>query len=103
MIKPKIQQYRQPCTISEYPVGPSFQAGHLVTTNSNYRSSKPIIDITLCVGCLACYVACPDGAIVRDGKKVRMDYDFCKGCGICASECKVKAIAMKKETQGENE
>jgi len=92
MIKPKIQRYKQPRTISEYPVGPSFQAGHLVFTNSNYRTFKPIIDITLCVGCLACYATCPDGALFRRGKKVSIDYDFCKGCGICASECKAKPL-----------
>jgi 2-oxoacid:acceptor oxidoreductase delta subunit (pyruvate/2-ketoisovalerate family) len=48
-------------------------------------------------------MTCPDGALRRHGKKVNIDYDFCKGCGICASECKVKAIAMKKEGPGENE
>jgi pyruvate ferredoxin oxidoreductase delta subunit len=26
-----------------------------------------------------------------------IDYDFCKGCGICAHECKFDAITMEKE------
>ena len=40
---------------------------------------------------------CPDEAvIVEDGKFIRFDYDYCKGCGICANECpaKEKAIEM---------
>jgi len=27
------------------------------------------------------------------------DYDYCKGCGICANECPTKAIEMVRETK----
>ena len=30
-------------------------------------------------------------------KKAEIDYDFCKGCGICASVCPLKAIKMVEE------
>ena len=45
---------------------------------------------------------CPDMAIkVKDGKREQFDYDYCKGCGICALECPgkkgVKAIVMVEE------
>ena len=45
---------------------------------------------------------CPDGAIRfrPELKKIEFDYNFCKGCGICANECPTKAITMKlPETQ----
>jgi pyruvate ferredoxin oxidoreductase delta subunit len=29
----------------------------------------------------------------------RIDYDYCKGCGICAVECPRKAIEMVPEPQ----
>ena len=32
----------------------------------------------------------------QDGKAV-IDYDFCKGCGICAKICKIGAIGMEAE------
>lgn len=29
------------------------------------------------------------------GEKIEIDYNYCKGCGICANECPTKAIIMK--------
>jgi pyruvate ferredoxin oxidoreductase delta subunit len=36
-----------------------------------------------------------------DGVRVEVNYDYCKGCGICAQECPVKAISMVPEFGGE--
>ena len=30
-------------------------------------------------------------------KDYDIDYDYCKGCGICEVECPVKAIKMERE------
>ncbi len=63
----------------------------------DWRTFKPVIDQEKCVKCLLCWVYCPDMAIVWDGEKVEVNYDFCKGCGICAEECPRKAITMVEE------
>ena len=34
-----------------------------------------MIDKNKCVGCLQCYLYCPDGVIYKDGGKVAIDYD----------------------------
>ncbi|RLI05540.1 pyruvate ferredoxin oxidoreductase, partial [Candidatus Bathyarchaeota archaeon] len=47
--------------------------------------------------CLLCWIFCPDGAVIRAEKKVSINYEYCKGCGICANECPVKAITMVEE------
>ena len=82
--------------------------GGIVTQDGNsiayktgeWRSMKPVWDKDGCAHCLICWVFCPDSAIkVEGGKMVGIDYDHCKGCGICARECprKEKALQMVKE------
>ena len=63
-----------------------------------WRVFKPILDKKKCVNCLRCWIYCPEATINRkkDGS-ISIDYDFCKGCGICAKVCNVKAILMERE------
>jgi len=53
-----------------------------------------------CFECDNCYGVCPDNAVRKlgPGKRFRFDYDFCKGCGLCAAECPCGAIEMVPET-----
>ncbi len=69
-----------------------------------WRTFKPIWDEEKCIHCLLCWLFCPDSAVrVKDGKVLGINYDHCKGCGICAKECpkKVQAITMVLEQQAE--
>lgn len=97
MSKPSLKKYELPASLSLYPQGTFFEAGHLVTTNSGWRNERPVIDALKCVNCLQCYLYCPDGVIFKTENGVGIDYDFCKGCGICAKICKVGAIKMEAE------
>ena len=54
-----------------------------------------------CNECENCYVFCPDASIIK-AKEVlshQVDYDFCKGCGICFSECPRGVISLKEEAR----
>lgn len=53
-----------------------------------------------CFECDNCYGICPDNAVIKlgPGKRFEFNYDFCKGCGLCAAECPCGAINMVPET-----
>jgi len=97
-VKPELKIFKTAADISDYPEGPSFEAGHLVSKNAGWRTFRPLVDEDKCVGCYKCYLVCPDGVIMKkENGKIEIDYDFCKGCGICAFECPANAITMIKE------
>ena len=52
-----------------------------------------------CFECDNCYGVCPDNAVIKlgAGQRYEIDYDYCKGCGICAAECPCGAIEMVPE------
>ena len=52
-----------------------------------------------CFECDNCYGVCPDNAVIKLGAGLRFqfNYDYCKGCGICVTECPCGAIKMVPE------
>jgi 2-oxoacid:acceptor oxidoreductase delta subunit (pyruvate/2-ketoisovalerate family) len=51
-----------------------------------------------CNQCDNCLVFCPDLAVLRDGERPYVfNYDYCKGCGICVTECPRRAISFEEE------
>ncbi|MBS0434307.1 MAG: NAD(P)-binding protein [Proteobacteria bacterium] len=53
-----------------------------------------------CFECDNCYGVCPDNAVIKlgAGQRFQFNYDYCKGCGLCAAECPCGAIDMVPET-----
>jgi NADPH-dependent glutamate synthase beta subunit-like oxidoreductase len=64
-----------------------------------------------CFECDNCFGVCPDNAVIKlsklaaspsrasggEGRRYAFDYDYCKGCGLCATECPCGAIVMEPE------
>jgi len=56
-----------------------------------------------CLACDNCWTLCPDSAVLKtkelasDGSHYVFDYDYCKGCGLCAHECPCGYIDMLDE------
>jgi NADPH-dependent glutamate synthase beta subunit-like oxidoreductase len=52
-----------------------------------------------CTLCKNCVLFCPDmsTSVSGDNTGIEIDYDYCKGCGICAQECPGACISMKRD------
>ena len=87
-------------TYEDIPHGPiSTKRSSDFFKTGNWRTMRPILDTEKCINCNTCWKFCPDVAISTGEKFVSFDYDFCKGCGICAHECPVNAITMIREVE----
>lgn len=73
--------------------------GGLDETNALFEARR-CLSCGNCFECDNCYGVCPDNAVIKlgPGKRFEFNYDFCKGCGVCAAECPCGAIDMVAET-----
>ena len=81
----------------DFTSGPVYQAGMRPVKTGEWRVFRPEIDTSRCNKCMLCWIYCPDGAIRKNDGKVTIDYEYCKGCGICSVECGARVISMVKE------
>ena len=51
----------------------------------------------VCNACDYCRLFCPEMAVITDTAKRWIHMDYCKGCGICVTECPRNAMAMEEE------
>lgn len=72
--------------------------GGLDETNALFEARR-CLSCGNCFECDNCYGVCPDNAVIKlgPGKRFAFNYDYCKGCDICATECPCGAIVMVPE------
>ena len=72
--------------------------GGLDETNALFEARR-CLSCGNCFECDNCYGVCPDNAVIKlgAGNRFRFNYDYCKGCGVCAAECPCGAIRMEPE------
>jgi 2-oxoacid:acceptor oxidoreductase delta subunit (pyruvate/2-ketoisovalerate family) len=70
-----------------------------ISANLAIREAERCFNCGLCNQCDNCYLFCPDMSVHRGegGKDRRIDYDYCKGCGLCAAECPRNAMVLEEE------
>ncbi len=83
----------------EIPVGGVCWKPATEYSTGDWRTFKPVHDSEKCTKCLLCPIICPDASINWNTatQDIEFNYNFCKGCGICANECPANAIEMVRE------
>jgi len=62
------------------------------------HEAKRCLSCGVCYECDNCWHFCPDAAVIKKERGYEIDYDYCKGCGICAQECPCGHIGMEPVT-----
>ncbi len=90
-VRPMLEGARRQSTFDEVQ-------GGLDETNALYEARR-CLSCGNCFECDNCYGVCPDNAVIKlgPGRRFRFNYDYCKGCGVCAQECPCGAITMVPE------
>ena len=90
-VRPMLDIVRRTSTFDEVVSG-------LDETNALFEARR-CLSCGNCFECDNCYGVCPDNAVVKlgPGNRFRFNYDYCKGCGVCAAECPCGAIRMVPE------
>ena len=71
------------------------------------REAERCLHCGVCNACDNCFVFCPDLAVTRNagadgrGYPYAINYDYCKGCGICVQECPRAVLELVREGSGE--
>src|SRR5664279_1498890 len=91
-VRPMLDLARRTSTFDEVVSG-------LNETNALFEARR-CLSCGNCFECDNCYGVCPDNAVIKlgPGKRFEFNFDYCKGCGICVSECPCGAIKMVPET-----
>jgi 2-oxoacid:acceptor oxidoreductase delta subunit (pyruvate/2-ketoisovalerate family) len=93
-VRPQLELARRQSTFEEV-------VGGLDESNALFEARR-CLSCGNCFSCDNCFGVCPDNAVIKlggpPGARYAIDYDFCKGCGICAAECPCGAIEMVPES-----
>jgi 2-oxoacid:acceptor oxidoreductase delta subunit (pyruvate/2-ketoisovalerate family) len=89
--RPELEAARRQNTFDEVVSG--------LTEENALFEARRCLSCGNCFECDNCFGVCPDNAVIKLGGSphYEFDYEFCKGCGICAQECPCGAIDMSPE------
>jgi len=90
-VRPRLEGARRASTFDEVVQG-------LDESTALYEARR-CMSCGNCFECDNCFGVCPDNAVIKlgPGKGFEFNLDYCKGCGICVTECPAGSIIMIPE------
>jgi NADPH-dependent glutamate synthase beta subunit-like oxidoreductase len=90
-VRPELELARRTSSFDEVQGG--------LTEDNALFEARRCLSCGNCFECDNCYGVCPDNAVVKlgPGQRFAINYDYCKGCGMCVAECPCGAIDMVPE------
>ena len=91
-VRPQLEIARRTSSFDEVQGG--------LTEDNALFEARRCLSCGNCFECDNCYGVCPDNAVTKlgAGNRFEFKYDYCKGCGVCVSECPCGAIEMVPES-----
>jgi 2-oxoacid:acceptor oxidoreductase delta subunit (pyruvate/2-ketoisovalerate family) len=89
----------QPRLLKEERISSFEEVDLRISSNLAMQEAGRCFNCGVCNQCDNCRLFCPDLAVKREeslrGRNI--DYDYCKGCGICVKECPRNAMSLEDE------
>jgi len=74
----------------------SFAEVHFGLEDDARSEAQRCFSCGVCNDCERCITCCPEGVLTRETGGYLFNYDYCKGCGICASQCARGVVVMSE-------
>ncbi|MGE5800409.1 MAG: FAD-dependent oxidoreductase [Syntrophaceae bacterium] len=89
----------QPRLVREERVRTFTEIDLRVSGNIAMREAERCFNCGLCNQCDNCHLFCPDLSVIHDqsAQGRHINYDYCKGCGLCVVECPRNAMTLEEE------
>jgi NADPH-dependent glutamate synthase beta subunit-like oxidoreductase len=90
----------QPRLLKEERVESFEEIDLKISAHLAMKEAERCFNCGICNQCDNCFIFCPDTSVIRDkdhqGRHI--NYDYCKGCGLCVVECPRNAMSLGGET-----
>ncbi|HET6490036.1 MAG TPA: FAD-dependent oxidoreductase [Syntrophales bacterium] len=91
----------QPRLVREERIRSFAEIDLRVSGNIAMRETERCFNCGLCNQCDNCHLFCPDMSVIHDqsAQGRHINYDYCKGCGLCVVECPRNAMTLEEENR----